>query len=271
MYKLTTFFFINLFLLSCTNYYKDLKVNKQYTTAIKQSSTLVFEDNFTGNWQEKWFLDGENAQLINTTNGLEFYAGGYNKPIPDQQIPEYHATLWTKEVFNEDIRIEFNYTRLDTVNKFVNILYIFAEGSGILPYDKDISKWNELRNISAMKEYYNNMNVYHISYAAFDPNSSTFTDYIRCRRYTPDGRGLEGTKLSPEYLDTGMFKTNIKHHITVISKGDYLFMKVESPERSGYYYFNKPPFAYINSGRIGLRIMNFRAALISNFKIYKFN
>ncbi|MDD4489266.1 MAG: hypothetical protein PHD30_02040 [Paludibacter sp.] len=243
----------------------------QYATAIKQSSTIVFEDEFTGNWQEKWFLDGENAQLINTPNGLEFYAGGYNKPIPGQQVPEYHATLWTKQVFDGDIRIEFNYTRLDTVNRFVNILYIFAEGSGILPYNKDISKWNELRNISAMQEYYNNMNVYHISYSAFNSNGDSITDYIRSRRYIPDGRGLEGTKLTPEYFNIGMFKTSVKHHITVLSKGDYLFMKVESPEKNGYYYFNKSPLAVINSGRIGLRIMNFRAALISGFKIYKLN
>ena len=63
----------------------------------------------------------------------------------------------------------------------MNILYIQATGSGEEPFVKDITEWNELRRAPAMRMYFDHMNTYHISYAAF-PNNEDTTSYIRARR-----------------------------------------------------------------------------------------
>ena len=87
--------------------------------------------------------------------------------------------LWTKQSFKGDLKIEYDYTRLDNETRCVNILYIQATGSGEEPYVKDITEWNELRRVPAMKMYFDHMHAYHISYAAWRG------DYIRGRRYLP--------------------------------------------------------------------------------------
>ena len=57
----------------------------------------------------------------------------------------HHMVLWTKESFEGDLKIDYEYTRLDEATRCVTILYIEATGSGKGPYVKDISRWNELR------------------------------------------------------------------------------------------------------------------------------
>ncbi|MCB9247654.1 MAG: hypothetical protein H6613_03530 [Ignavibacteriales bacterium] len=41
-----------------------------------------------------------------------------------------HTVLWTKQSFSGDVKIEYDYTRIDTSNIGVNIIYILATGSG---------------------------------------------------------------------------------------------------------------------------------------------
>jgi hypothetical protein len=55
----------------------------------------------------------------------------------------HHMVLWTKSSFEGDLRIDFDYTRLDRETRCVNILYIQATGSGKGPYQEDIMKWND--------------------------------------------------------------------------------------------------------------------------------
>ena len=71
--------------------------------------------------------------------------------------------LWTRNSFTGDLRIDYSYTRLDDETRCVNILYIQATGYGEGQYAKDISKWNGLRRVPAMRMYFDHMHTYHIS------------------------------------------------------------------------------------------------------------
>lgn len=137
---------------------------------------LIFHDDCTEDWSKLWFLDGLEASIENSDNGMHFKAG------PEAANDAHHAVLWTKESFYGDMKIEFDYTRTDTANKYVNILYIQATGDGEGPHVEDISKWNKKREVPAMREYFENMNVFHISFAAFGNTGDGF-HYVRARRY----------------------------------------------------------------------------------------
>lgn len=59
--------------------------------------------------------------------------------------------------------------------------------------------WTELLRVPAMRIYFDHMNLFHISFAAF-PNDDDATSYIRGRRYMPAiGKGFDGTDLQPDY------------------------------------------------------------------------
>ena len=77
--------------------------------------------------------------------------------------------LWTEDEFQGDVKIEYEYTRLDNETNCVNILYIQASGSGEAPYHEDITQWYQLAacRVLAMRMYFDHMHTYHISYAAF--------------------------------------------------------------------------------------------------------
>lgn len=225
---------------------------------------IRFSDKGTAGWNKKWFVDGEKAFVCNTRDGIRFDAG--TEPASDAD----HSVLWTKKSFTGDVKIEYDFTRIDSLDRFVNIIYIQAEGSGETGYDKDIMKWNDKRRIPAMKEYFNHMNTIHISYAAYEndpvgPND----DYIRARRYMPEWkRGLEGTELSPEYLDPMVFEPGITYHMTFIKRAGEIIMKVTWGDQGRYYYFSAENFPTVVSGRIGFRQMSGRQSVYSNIRIF---
>jgi len=229
--------------------------------AFKDASTgaweTVLSDSCTGDWTENWFLDGEVGTVTTDAEGMTLTAG------PEFKNDAHHMVLWTHESFEGDVKIEYDYTRLDESKTCVNILYIQATGSGKGPCAKDIAKWNELRRVPAMKTYYNKMNLYHISYAT-SPDS-----YVRGRRYMPNtGRGLKGTELEPDHENIqGLFKTGVPHKITVIKKERDLFMKVENAEQTQYFHMSNPDLPIITEGRIGLRHMFTRSARYKNLRI----
>ncbi len=220
----------------------------------------VFHDPCTGKWQNAWFLDGLKATVANGRDGMTFTAG------PTAGDDSCHAVLWTKESFEGDLKIEYEYTKTDTTNRQVTILYIQATGCG-RERPKDISKWR--RNIPSMSSYFNRMNLYHISYAAFGQrNDDPKEDYIRARRYMPDaGKGLSGTELKNEYVRTGMFKTGVPYRITVIKKGQTLFMHIQGDGREQLCHFLGDALPPIVEGRIGLRHMYTRGARYRDFRV----
>ena len=200
------------------------------------------------------------AQVKTGPSGMELTAG------PEFKNDAHHMVLWTRESFAGDLKIEYDYTRLDDETRCVNILYIQATGSGEGPYANDISKWNELRRVPAMRMYYDHMHAYHISYAAF-PNNEDATSYIRARRYLPDASGLKGTDLEPDYYPRGLFKKGVPHKITVIKKARELFMRIENAEQTYYCHMTNPDLPPIDEGRVGLRHMFTRSSRYQNFRI----
>lgn len=228
----------------------------------KQSWSEVFFDPCTGDWNEHWMLDGEKARIENGPEGMDFFAGD---EFGDDGC---HAVLWTKEWFKGDVKIEFDYTRLDSAIKCVNIVYIEATGSGVGPYKKDIAEWAELRKVPAMKMYFDHMNTYHISYAAWDfAEENPDRDYIRARRYMPELNGLDGTGLQPDNFGTGLFHTGEPHKMTIIKHGSELYLLVKNTETERLCHWSAGQFPPIEEGRIGLRHMFTRSARYRNIRI----
>lgn len=223
---------------------------------------LVFEDICTKDWTKQWTLDGLVATVENSKQGMHFKAG------PEYKNDAHHAVLWTKESFIGDVKIEYDYTRTDNATKCVNILYIQATGDQEGVYKKDISEWSTLREIPAMKTYYENMNTFHISYSAFGNQENSF-HYVRARRYPkPDDKPFKVTKIEPSYDKQGYFKPGQTYHITAIKTKKYLFFKMESKDGVELFKWDISKIKPITEGRIGLRQMFTRSSVYKNFKIY---
>lgn len=223
----------------------------------------VFFDKGNGDWTKNWFLDGEKASVKNGEDGMLFSAG------PVERENASHAVLWTNESFIGDLKIEFDFTKMDTATKAVNILYIQATGKQEGPYQKDISQWSDLREVPMMSTYFNNMNLWHVSYAAFgNGNEKNKKDYIRARRYPVlKGKTFKNTEVGKSYEDTGFFKNGITYHITVIKKDDLLFLHVKGDGKSTIFYWDFSEHPRITEGRIGLRHMWTRSSKYANFSV----
>lgn len=74
---------------------------------------VLFEDPLTGDWRENWFLDGKEATLEHRDGGLYFAAGTITKEQDREKYHAHHAVLWTKQVFEGDLAISFEMTRVD--------------------------------------------------------------------------------------------------------------------------------------------------------------
>ena len=236
---------------------------KAFQAADDTNWQTTFTDSCTGDWTEQWFLDGEVGTVTNGPDGMELTAG------PEFKNDAHHMVLWTQDNFTGDVKIEYDYTRLDQATNCVNILYIQATGSGEEPYVKDITEWNELRRVPAMRMYYDHMHTYHISYAANPNEGDDNRAYIRARRYMPNATGLKGSNLEPDYFPQGLFETGVPHKITVIKKARDLYMKVENAEQTLYCHMSNPDLPAITEGRIGLRHMFTRSARYKNIRIHK--
>jgi len=225
---------------------------------------LELSDPCTDNWQSNWFLDGKIAKVEQSDKGMNFIAGPVNRDDAN------HGVLWTKKVFKGDVKIEYNYTRTDSQVINVNILYIQASGIGVEPYDKDISKWNNLREIPTMSIYYNYMDPLHISYAAFPMvNDDPENDYVRVRKYPiKENQTFEKTEVPPAFYKTGLFLPNVTYKITVIKTNAKLFFKVNGGGLEKVFSWSLEEGQSPDEGRIGLRHMYTRSAQYSDFKVW---
>jgi len=226
---------------------------------------LVFDDTCTQNWKQDWFLDGLIGTVTNSASGMELKAG------PENGNDAHHIVLWTKQSFKGDLKIEFYYTRTDTATNNVNILYIEATGVGDKEHPKDISTWNELRQMPAMKTYFQNMNALHVSFAAFT-NVGPKDEYIRARRYpVSDKLSFKDTEILPAITGEGLFITGIPYKITVIKTLDKLYFKVDGDGQSRLCSWDTTIFPPVTEGRIGIRHMFTRSAIYKDFKVYETN
>lgn len=223
--------------------------------------SVAYHDSCTGDWEDGWFLDGLRATVKNTDRGMVLSAG------PVERDHASHCVLWTKASFEGDVKIEFDYWRMDTIQKYVNIIYIQATGKEEGPYTKDIAEWAHLREVPYMRSYFNNMKMLHISFAAFGAKESE-EDYVRARRY-PTRPDLKFNELDipPDNFNTGFFKPGVKHRFTIIKRGDDLLMKVETDEQTAVYGWNTSAFDPITEGRIGLRQMWTRCSRYADFRV----
>ncbi|AWB66194.1 hypothetical protein C2869_06985 [Saccharobesus litoralis] len=223
----------------------------------------VLFDSGEQNWRDNWLVDGLVGTIENTPQGMHIKAG------PEAYNHAHHIVAWTKQSFSGDIKIDFEYTRTDNAELFVNVLYLLATGEQTPGFDKDIMNWAEHRQEPFMRHYFGKMNTYHISYAAFGLGEvDAPDDYIRARRYMPlANQGLKDTALEGDNINTGFFKTGVRHQVSVIKKGDALWMKVANPEQSQVYYWSTASHPAITEGRIGVRHMFTRSALYRNFTV----
>lgn len=222
---------------------------------------MRFEDSGTGDWKTGWLLDGARATVQNTAQGMLLTSG----PIEFDHAS--HCVLWTRDSFKGDVRIDYDYRRMDTINRHVNIIYIQATGIGEGPYSADISEWSHLREIPYMQTYYNYMNLLHISYAAY-PVEGSEEDYVRARRY-PIRPDLEfnDIDLPPDSFNTELFKPGLLNRITIIKRGQELHMRVRNEEKTMFFAWDTSAFPQIAEGRIGLRQMWTRSARYANVTV----
>ncbi|MEK6479422.1 DUF1961 family protein [Catalinimonas sp. 4WD22] len=230
-------------------------------------SELLFEYSGTTDWKSEWMLDGLRSKVVNNEEGMELIAGA------EHGNDTCHTVLWTKQSFQGDICIEYDYTRTDTITRCVNILYFHATGKGNAEYPSDISLWNDKRVVPHMRTYFNHMNAYHISYAAFSATEySGDNDYIRLRRYNPNTEGLAETDVPGDHFSTGLFQPNVSYHIEVVKYGDQIEMHITNKADTSETLVCKwdvSMYPSNESGRIGLRHMYTRNARYKNFKVWR--
>jgi hypothetical protein len=216
-----------------------------------------------GAWMEKWFLDGEIGAVSNERGGMNLAAG------PRWRDDAHHMVLWTKQEFTGDLKIEYEFTRTDIQDTgSVILIYIQATGDGSEEFPEDIALWSDKRVISGMGEYFKNMNLYHISYCTGSPFlAGNPADYVRARRYMPDGDTLRGTELPQEYAGTGLWLPGVTYQMTVIKNDRKIAMRVKGPDESKYFYFENTELPTVTHGRIGLRHMFTRSARYKDFKV----
>jgi hypothetical protein len=224
---------------------------------------LAFSDSGAADWKDKWFLEGEKATVINTELGMLFSAG----PTPMED--ESHAVLWTKSIFEGDLKVEYRYTRLDTMTSVdaVNILYIQASGLGTeaSPIDIEQSSWK--RAVPAMSEYYLNMRALQISYATTGPRRA---HYVSARHYPASS--IESfpteTQLLPLYEDVMLFEPGVSYSITAVKEDGQLSFTVSGDSVDRRFVWDTTGFPPVAAGRVGLRHMWARSARYSDLKVY---
>jgi len=246
----------------CFSSCKISKTTNASDASIKQNWTLVLNDDCTQDWTKKWTLDGLIATVENSKEGMHFKAG------PEAYNDAHHAVLWTKNSYRGDIKIEFDYIKTDDENRFVNILYIQATGDEEGVHEKDISKWQKKREVPAMRQYFENMNVFHISYAAFGNNGDGFY-YVRSRRYPKaKGQPFNSIVVQPSYDKQGFFEKGKKYHITTIKTKNLLSFEMENDGKIETFQWDISQVKPIQEGKIGIRHMYRRSAIYKDFKIY---
>ncbi|MDF7824616.1 DUF1961 family protein [Pontiellaceae bacterium B12227] len=224
---------------------------------------LAFEDSGSKDWTANWFLEGNKASIENGGDGMIFSSG----PVPLEQAS--HAVLWTKQSFSGDLKIEYDYTRLDSMTNetAVNILYIQATGLGTEESPTDIFLSTKLREVPWMKSYFLNMNALHISYATTGPKHA---HYVAARRYP--ARELKAfqkeTQIQPVYENINLFKPGETYHMSVVKKGNRLSFTAEHDGKAHTFEWDASGFPSVTEGRIGFRHMWARSSRYQNIRVF---
>lgn len=212
--------------------------------AAQSNLQLIFSDDGTsGDWQDRWFLDGP-ANVEYTADGM----------VLDASPGSGEAVLWAKPIVRGDVRIEYDYTHVDDAsNPYVVILFIQAQGTG--GRAADISTWE--RPVASYPIYHGEMSNYSITY---DNRANT----VRAR-HNP------GQADAGEFKYTDMFERDETYHITIEKSGGDFSMTATNARTGASRTFDFTGSASkgaIEEGRIGLRHMDDRSSRYGNFKIW---
>jgi len=234
-----------------------------FTTICKDARwQAAFQDDGQGDWQAKWFLDGDTAKVENTPQGKVLTSGPDLKDNGDSMV------FWTQDSFAGDIQISYDYTRLDELTSNVCILYFQATGVGEAPYVTDIREWANLRNRAQMSLYFRHMQALHISYAVnrFDVEG----EYVRARRYPVPEKGNfnRDTELKGTYFDTKLFRPGTTYHFTIVKRGETMFFRVQGDDQDRLFQWDLSAFPPLLGGRIGLRQMPGRQSRYANVQVW---
>jgi hypothetical protein len=242
---------------------------REPAAAEKEPTKVLFEDSMAADWQENWFLDGKKATVEHREGGLFFAGGTVTKAQDPEGYHAHHAVLWTKQVFEGDLRISYQMTPVDQPIYGNILLYIHAQGIGTPPYVEDIHEWRALREVPDMSIYFTYMNLLSLS----------FRDELRCRRYPWRNEKLEwypNRGLIEPMVDSPPMIPGKTYEVLVESVGDSLRLRVVDQE-SG-----KPLAEHtwdtsridaaiqprrLQKGRIGIRHMSTKQSIYRNFKV----
>ena len=223
---------------------------------------LALGDDGTGDWRDHWALDGERAVVRNTPRGMVFSAG----PVAGDHAS--HAVLWTKKSFSGAMKVEFDFTRLDTINRYVNILYFHAQGIGG-EYGPDIHTWADRREIPYMKTYFEEMNLLHISYAAFGNANDDEENYLRVRRYPVTAeRTFNEIEVEPTIDDTGCFQPGVLHRMCFVKTADKLALRIRTEAGALHHIWDTASVAPPQSGPLGIRHMCTKCSRYYGLRVY---
>lgn len=230
-----------------------------------QKSEWKQEFSFNGDseWSESWFLEGERASITCDSDGMLFSAG------PTVGDHADHAVLWTKQEFSGDVRVEYDYSRVDSLedSPTVNILYLQATGLGTENNPEDIYLSRDKRTVPFMKSYFLNMDLVHISYAASgEPRSN----YVSARRYPTkiQKEFQKSTQVYPIYEDIFLFKPGEEYHIVAEKIGNRLTFTAEREGKIDRFEWSLDKFSPVDYGRVGIRHMYGRVSRYQNIKIF---
>lgn len=258
-----------LFLISCTGGPENPDAAKPAAPEAKEKpSKVLFEDDMMGDWREQWFLEGKKATLEHRDEGLYFSGGTVTKAMDREEYHAHHAVLWTKQVFEGDIRITYEMTRVDTSDYGNTLLYIQAQGLGNDEYPEDISRSSPSRDISAMDKYFSYMNLISLS----------FRENLRCKRYPlrdENGEPYPQGVIEPIVDYIGMIPGK-RYRVDVEKRAESMRLQLSDAESGEKYTDQTWDLTLIDDriepktvtkGRIGLRHMSTKQFIYKDFKV----
>jgi hypothetical protein len=235
-----------------------------------QAAEVLFLDSMASGWTENWFLDGKKATLEHRDGGLYFSGGTVTKADDPVEYHAHHAVLWTKREFEGDIRLSYRWTPVDADGFGAILIYLQAQGVGDEPFDRDISKWSEMREIPAMDKYFNNMNLISLS----------IRENVRCKRYPwfdRDGNPYEAGGLIEPMVEYGEPIVPGKEYRIVVEKRNPMVSLSITDAGTGKSLIDhawdsskidpRMEPKLVTRGRIGLRHMATKQAIYKDIKI----
>ena len=234
----------------------------------EQTTQLLFEDSMQDNWQDHWFLDGQNAVVEHCENGLAFLttASSVDKNIDREAFDAQHANLWTRQEFEGELRISYTYDLLPD-STYQTLIYIQARGIGEGIYEQDIYAWRKEREVARMDKYFRYMDLISLS----------LRNEIRCKRYPTTDLG--GNRIPMEFTPRGTNKgmpNGCTYDVVIEKRKTSLSLQIVNSDTGDtpvHHTWDLTQITegrdpeYVSGGRIGIRQMGGQRTILRDFKV----